>query len=221
MKPTHSNIQWVDDRLVQLYGPRNRKLNIDPLEELISTILSQNTTDTNRDRAYRSLRTAYPSWNDVYRADRDLLKESIKVAGLVEQKSRAIQSVLDYLYTNHGSFDMKWICREDPWEMIDLFTQIKGIGIKTMSIVLCFACGKDIFPVDTHVNRICKRLGFSPENATPNKTFSIMSEKIPSGRSRTLHLNMIKLGREICKARNPDCSGCVLLQRCPYGQQHA
>lgn len=219
MKPTKENVQWVNDRLEHLYGLRNQKSRPDPLEDLITTILSQNTTDTNRDRAFKSLKAKYTTWEEVYQSDREELKETIRVAGLGEQKSKAIKASLEWLNEFHGSLDMNWVCQEDPQEMINLFTQVKGIGIKTISIVLCFACGKDVFPVDIHVNRVCKRLGLSSEKAAPNKTFRIMADLVPEGKSRSLHLNMITLGREICKARKPRCNECVLLEKCNFGQK--
>lgn len=220
MKPTQKNVQWVNDRLEDMYGLRTQKSRPDPLEDLITTILSQNTTDINRDRAYKSLKAKYPTWEEVYLSDRGELKEAIRVAGLGEQKSKAIKASLGWLQETHGSLDMNWVCNEDPQEMIKIFTQIKGVGIKTISIVLCFACGKDVFPVDTHVNRVCKRLGLSPAKATPNRMFRIMADLVPEGKSRSLHLNIIKLGREICKARTPQCDECILLEKCHFGQKH-
>lgn len=210
----------MNDRLEELYGLRKQSSRPDPLDDLIRTILSQNTTDVNRDRAYTELRKQYPSWGDLYSANRSELKEAIRVAGLAEQKSSAITASLEWLMETRGSLDMDWICDEDPEEMIRAFTQIKGIGVKTVSIVLCFACGKEVFPVDTHVNRICKRLGFVSVKSSPNRTFRIMADLIPEGKSRSLHLNMIRLGREICKARSPQCSACVLLPQCEYGQEN-
>ncbi|MCF7803461.1 MAG: endonuclease III [Candidatus Marinimicrobia bacterium] len=218
MEPTAQNVAWVDERLAEEYGRQEQKSRPGPLDDLIKTILSQNTSDVNSRRAYASLRERFDTWEDVRTVEAEEIAEAIRSGGLANQKSRRIQRVLNWLHENYDSLDIEWICREDPYKMIDLFTGIKGIGVKTISIVLCFSCHKNIFPVDTHVNRVCRRLGLSPKNATPTKTFWIMDDLVPDGEARTLHLNVIRHGRTVCTARNPGCEQCVLLPQCNYGK---
>ena len=220
MNPTPANINWVNTRLENQYGKPEISSERTPLESLVRTILSQNTSDVNSQRAYQNLREQYPTWEKVLSASQDALADAIRSGGLANQKSRRIQRLLTWLQENYGSFELYWICGEDPYEIIEQFTAIKGIGVKTIAIVLCFVCDKDIFPVDTHVNRVCQRLGFVNEHSPPVKTFWTMDDHIPGGRAKELHLNMIAHGRSTCRARNPECSDCVLLSKCVYGQDN-
>ncbi|MBS1271760.1 MAG: Ultraviolet N-glycosylase/AP lyase [Candidatus Marinimicrobia bacterium] len=218
MKMTQQNVDWTVAQLESVYGEPEQNTRPKPMDNLISTILSQNTSDVNSRRAYKSLREHFPTWEDVYAAKPEAVAGAIRSGGLANQKSQRIKRVLEYVRTNNGSFDLEWICGEDPYDIIDEFTGIKGIGVKTISIVLCFSCHQNVFPVDTHVNRICQRLGFVPEKSAPKKTFWTMEEYIPDGKARTFHLNVIHHGRTICKSKNPQCSECVLLTKCDYGQ---
>lgn len=218
MEPQSGEIRWCHKRLVAVYGTPSIRSTRDPLDSLMRTVLSQNTSDTNRDKAYRSLKEKFPTWNQVKNAAPDVIEDAIRSGGLANQKTATMQRVLQWLTSEFGSLDISWICTEDPDTIMDMFTRIKGIGIKTMAVVLCFACQKDIFPVDTHVNRICIRLGLVSSKSTPDKTFRFMNALVPAGLSQTLHLNMIRHGRETCKARKPNCTECVLLDKCDYGQ---
>ncbi len=220
MDAVPEDIQWCHDRLTAYYGNPPMKPRRDPLETLMRTILSQNTSDVNRDKAYQSLKGRFPSWDSVKAAEPQEIATAIRSGGLANQKTERIRRVLTWLEQRHGSLDLSWICEENPDQMIDLFTRIKGIGVKTISIVLCFSCRQDIFPVDTHVNRVCRRLGLVPEKASPEKTFWLMKQVIPAEISQPLHLNMIRHGRQICKSRQPTCNDCVLLEHCEYGLQN-
>ena len=219
MRPTDSNFLWLHQQLVDAYGMPPAKAGRDPLETLMNTILSQNTSDVNRDKAYRGLKSRFSSWDAVKSAPLVELAEAIRPGGLANQKSRRMQNILRWLEREFGSLNLDWICERDPDEMIKLFTAVKGIGVKTIAIVLCFACGQDVFPVDTHVHRVSKRLGLVPEKATPEKTFRLLHPLVPAGLSQSLHLNMIRHGRQTCKARKPLCEECGLLEKCDYGSR--
>lgn len=218
MTPQKEQVARLNTLLENFYGLPGRTSRDNPLDTLIKTVLSQNTSDVNSRRAYKSLKNTFQNWEEVLESHIDDIAESIKSGGLANQKSQRIQRVLKWLKYNYNTLDMQWVCQQDPYEIIDEFTDIKGIGIKTIAIVLCFDCGQDIFPVDTHVNRVCKRLGLSPANASPTKTFWIMDELVPAGKSKSLHLNVIRHGREICKSRKPLCNKCMLLDVCNYGR---
>ncbi len=220
MKPTTENIGILAEHLEEEYGIPERSSSKSPLDMLISTILSQNTSDINSRRAFDSLQQEYCSWEDVHEAPKDDVADAIRSGGLANQKSRRIHRVLSWLDQQHGSLSMEWICDEDPYDIIDQFTDIKGIGVKTISIVLCFYCRHDVFPVDTHVNRVAGRIGLVSEKSSPSRTFQKLDPIIPDGKSMSLHLNMIKHGREICTSRNPQCEGCIVLKLCNYGQRH-
>lgn len=193
-------------------GPGN------PLSSLIMTILSQNTNDRNRDQAYRALRAQFPTWEAVMNADVGAIASAIRPAGLANQKSARIQEILRWIDQTYGALNLDFICNQEPATVIETFLKLKGVGIKTISVVLMFACGVDIFPVDTHVHRLCQRIGLVPENATAEKTFALMQPLVPAGKSYSLHMNFLKLGRTICKARAPQCSICPIRLDCRTGK---
>lgn len=208
----------IDEILEQQFGKPVLKNPQNPLDNLILTILSQNTNDKNRDHAYTRLREKFPAWEDVMNADVHEIETAIKPGGLGRQKSQNIKNVLVWIKESFGELNVDFLCEMDADESIKLFCSQKGIGIKTMAVVLCFSCGIDIFPVDTHVHRICRRLGLVPDNASAEKTFYIMKEFVPKGKSYSLHLNFLKLGRTICFARKPRCEDCSLRPYCTYFQ---
>ncbi|MGQ9559400.1 MAG: endonuclease III domain-containing protein [Candidatus Oleimicrobiaceae bacterium] len=188
----------------------------DPLDVLIRTILSQNTNDRNRDLAYDALRARYPRWELLLDAPVEEIAAAIRVAGLSNQKSARIKQILAWIAHRYGALDLRPICAQPPGEVIDTFMRLKGIGIKTISVVLMFACGHDIFPVDTHVHRICLRLGLVPPGSSAEKTHRLMQPLVPQGKAYSLHMNLLRLGRSICRARTPNCQACPLRTLCPY-----
>jgi endonuclease-3 len=200
------------------FGIPERKSNLDPLSNLILTMLSQNTNDKNRDRAYQRLKQRFPTWYQVMEADVKELEESIRPGGLAKQKSERIKNILKWIYQENGSLNLDNLCTMNPGEAIEKFCQLKGIGVKTISVVLMFSCGIDIFPVDTHVHRICRLLGLVSKNTTAEKTFWSMKLLVPEGKSFSLHINFLKLGRSICLARKPRCEQCPINRYCDYYQ---
>lgn len=191
----------------------------DPLDSLIRTLLSQSTNDNNRDLAYRRLRERFPAWRDVMEADREEVAEAIRPAGLGNQKSGRMIALLRWIEEEFGSLDLGFLQEMPTEEAFERFTQVKGIGVKTMAVVLMFACGRDVFPVDTHVHRIVRRLGLVPERADAVKTFKLMAPLVPDGKSYSLHMNLLKFGRTICTARNPRCLDCPLYDLCPWPEK--
>jgi endonuclease-3 len=150
-------------------------------------------------------------------ADVNDIANAIRPAGLGNQKSQRIQEILQWIKEHYGALNLDFICDMDPQEVMDTFCKLKGIGVKTMSVVLAFSCGVDIFPVDTHVHRLCRRIGLvPPDTKSPEKTFHFMQTRVPQGKAFSLHLNLIKHGRTICKARKPLCEQCSLTEMCDY-----
>jgi len=186
----------------------------DPLEVLIRTILSQNTNDRNRDMAYQRLVERFPTWEALLEADVQEVAEAIRPAGLANQKSQRLKDILRWIQETYGRLDLDFICHEPVDSVIRTFCRLKGVGIKTISVVLLFACGRDIFPVDTHIHRIARRLGWVPEKASAEKTHQLLQGLVPPGQAYALHLNLLKFGRTICLARNPRCNQCILVQFC-------
>lgn len=195
--------------------PRLRKRE-KPLEVLIKTMLSQNTNDRNRDKAYASLKARFPRWEDILNSSPGEVSRAIRVGGLSHRKGKRIYDLLRWIEGRYGEITLQPICQMDFAQAWENLGGVKGIGVKTLAVVLLFACEKDIFPVDTHVHRICLRLGIVPFRATAEKAFWIMRDLVPPGKSLSLHLNMIALGREICRPRNPHCPLCPLNSECAY-----
>ncbi|MCK5734212.1 MAG: endonuclease III [Candidatus Latescibacteria bacterium] len=188
----------------------------DPLDALIQTILSQNTSDTNSGRAYERLKSRFPTWEEANAADVREIADAIRSGGLANLKSERIKGVLAWLEKTRGALDLDFIRDRKPDEAIRILGSLKGVGIKTISVVLMFACGAEIFPVDTHIHRITRRLGLAPENASAEKVHEVMQELVPQGKAYSFHMNLLKFGRTICHWRNPRCEQCPLTEECVY-----
>jgi len=213
-----AKVEQIIAALEQRFGTPQQVSKLDPLSNLVLTILSQNTNDKNRDQAYQSLRTAFPTWEEVMQAPVEAIESAIRPGGLAKQKSIRIKNILQWIHQKYGALNLDALCTMHPEQAIETFTQLKGIGVKTISVVLMFSCGVDIFPVDTHVHRICRRIGFVPATATAEKTFWLMQPVVPKGKSFAFHINLLKLGRTICLARKPRCPECPINQHCDYYQ---
>ena len=209
-------INKINSLLINHFGipERNKKLP-DPVDMLIATILSQNTNDKNSYRAYKNLKKEYPNWEMILEANREDIEDVIKVAGLGKQKSAAIKNFLDDLHSKRNKISLDDIVQKKEPEILAELTEYKGIGIKTASCVLLFALDKNVCPVDTHVHRTLNRIGIVKENS-PEKTFWRINKKLPEGLAHQFHTNLIRLGREICKPKKPNCSACPLLKICDY-----
>jgi endonuclease-3 len=186
------------------------------LDELISTILSQNTNDTNRDRAFSSLKERFPTWEDVRDADVKEIIEVIRTAGLANQKGPRIKNILEQIEDQRGSLNLDFLSYMPPEEAREWLLQFKGVGEKTAAIVLLFSLDKPAFPVDTHIYRVTGRLGIRPEKMNPDTAHHYLASLFSPETYYSAHLNIIRLGREICTARNPDCPCCPLRDICEY-----
>lgn len=186
----------------------------DPLEVLIRTILSQNTNDRNRDLAYEELRRRCPRWEDIVEADPEDIADAIKVGGLARQKSVRIKDVLQWVQERWGNMNLTPLCDMETAEAMKILLSLKGVGPKTANCVLAFGCGRDAFPVDTHILRITKRLGLITPEVTADKAHGLLAQLVPNGTAIPLHLNLIRYGRETCKARQPRCGRCLFPQLC-------
>ena len=203
--------------LEQVMGLPSREHVLPPLENLMLTLLSQNTNDVNRDKAYERLRMRFPTWENVMHADVREVADAIRLAGLANQKSERMQAILRWIQNRYGALNLDCLCMMTRQEAIDTFCQLKGIGIKTISVVLAFSCGVDIFPVDTHVHRLCNRLGLvNPPTKSAEQTFELMQQRVPAGKAYAFHLHLITHGRTTCKARTPECQRCPLTELCDY-----
>lgn len=209
----------IHERLLEFYGQPEWRNPLPPLDELVSTILSQNTNDTNRDRAYMSLRRHFPTWEEVRDADPDEVIAAIRPAGLANQKGPRIQAVLAEISAQRGSLNLDFLAGLPAEQAMDWLQQFKGVGPKTASIVLLFSLDKPAFPVDTHVYRVTGRLGIRPLNLTADQAHQFLGELFPPETYYAAHLNLIRHGREICQARLPRCPECPIRDLCAYYAQ--
>lgn len=209
-------VNTIVPELEKHYGIPTNKHKSRPLDSFILTMLSQSTSDHNRDLAYQRLKSYFPTWEAVCKAPVNEIAEAIRPGGLANQKSARIKAFLEWIKNTYHELNLDFVCQMSSEAVIEIFSLIKGIGIKTISVVLLFACNKDIFPVDTHVHRICKRLGLVAEKTTAEKTHWQMQPLVPPGKSLSLHLNFLKLGRSLCRPSNPRCSECPINVLCDY-----
>jgi endonuclease-3 len=206
----------VHQRLLEVYGIPEWRQPLSPLDELVSTILSQNTNDHNRDLAFNSLRGRFPHWEDVRDAPVEEIISAIRIAGLANQKGPRIHAVLKQITDERGDLDLSFL-KALPFEEAKAWLlRFKGVGPKTAAIVLQFALDKPAFPVDTHIHRVSGRLGLRPEKMTAEQAHMHLGQLFPPDEYGPAHLNLIRLGREICKARKPDCPNCPVNRWCDY-----
>jgi endonuclease-3 len=206
----------VYQRLLDFYGYPEWRNPLPALDELVSTILSQNTNDTNRDRAFTGLRERFPTWEAVRDAPPDGVVAAIRPAGLANQKGPRIQAVLRSITEQVGSLDLELLRALPADQARDWLMQFNGVGPKTAAIVLQFSLGKNAFPVDTHIYRVSGRLGLRPANMTVEQAHPHLAALLPPETYYAAHLNLIRLGREICQARRPNCPACPLQDLCDY-----
>jgi endonuclease-3 len=211
------NVLKIRQRLIDTFGMPVWRDPHPPVDELVSTILSQNTNDDNRDTAFHNLKAKFNNWKAVMRADTDEVIEAIRSAGLANQKGPRIQQVLkDIAAHNGGHIDLAFL-RDWPTEQARTWLmERKGVGPKTAAIVLLFSMGIPAFPVDTHIYRVTGRLGIRPEGLNVEKTHTYLEERIPADAFYDLHLNLIRLGREVCGARKWECFRCPLEDLCAF-----
>lgn len=208
----------IYQRLLDFYGQPVWRNGVPAIDELVSTILSQNTNDRNRDQAYHALRQRLPTWEAVRDADPAQVIDAIRPAGLANQKGPRIQGVLREISAGQGSFDLDFL-RDWPREKaLAWLRKFKGVGPKTAAIVLQFALGVPAMPVDTHVYRVTGRLRLHPETMSVEDTHAYLESLLPPETYYAAHLNLIRLGRELCHPRKPNCPACPLNDLCEFAQ---
>jgi endonuclease III len=208
----------VHKRLLDFYGQPTWRNPLPPVDELVSTILSQNTNDLNRDRAFESLRQRFPAWEQVRDADPGSVTAAIRPAGLANQKGPRIQQALRGISAERGSLDLHFLKDLPLEEARAWLMKFKGVGPKTAAIVLLFSLGRPAFPVDTHIYRVTGRIGLRLEKMTVEETHVHLEKLLPPETYYAAHLNIIRLGREVCAARKPACQRCPLRELCKYAK---
>lgn len=202
--------------LAQVYGEPVWQPHNPPVDELVCTILSQATSDGNRDKGFNALKERFPDWDSVMNAAPDDVIDTIYSAGLANQKGPRIQAALRFITTERGAIELDFLNQMSLDEAQKWLTQIHGIGPKTAAIILLFSFGRPAFPVDTHVYRITRRLGLIGHKVTADKAHNILQNMGEPDTFYPMHINLIRHGRTICLARHPKCEICVLNQLCDY-----
>ncbi|HEU5431040.1 MAG TPA: endonuclease III [Thermomicrobiales bacterium] len=217
----NDRLRLIADRLQQEYRTPAWRRHGDPLDELVSTVLSQHTSDINTARAFASLRAKLPAWDEVVSAPVETVATAIRTGGLANVKAPRIQAILRRIDAERGTFDLDDLAAMDVAGARRWLTALPGVGPKTASCVLLFSLGKAAFPVDTHVHRVTRRLGLTPPEATPESVQAAIERELGDDRDALyrLHLNLIRHGREVCRARHPRCEACILSDWCEtYGR---
>lgn len=191
----------------------------DPIETLVETILSQNTNDRNRDAAFAGLKTAFPSWKDAASASLASIGRAVRSAGLWRRKAAAVRRALRWAIDRYGAPTLAPLRGMETGEAMAALLGIKGVGQKTACVVLAMNLGRDVFPVDTHCLRLLTRLGVLPAGTTADAAHRIMRGITPEGKSLSFHLNLIRHGREVCRAGRPRCGACAIAAVCPSARR--
>jgi endonuclease-3 len=213
-------VRRVARRLAQEYGDARFEGPGDPLSGLVSTILSQNTTAVNTRRAFAALRRRFPSWEEVAAAPLGQIEDAIRPAGLGAQRARRIQKILQHLRDVQGRPSLDFLADLSVEEARDFLLTLPGVGPKTAACVLLFELGREVFPVDTHVYRICRRLGWLEGDPGPDRAHQILEPQIPGSLRYSLHVNMVRHGRARCRPHRPRCHDCPLRPDCRWNAEN-
>ncbi|MFN8002733.1 MAG: endonuclease III [Acidobacteriota bacterium] len=211
-------VRFITQNLEATYGIPHNDRPDNPLDELIGTILSQSTTNINSSRAFASLRQRFPDWDAARQARPASIAAAIKSGGLAKTKSVVIKNVLEEILARCGNYDLSFLRTVPLAEAKAFLTSLKGVGPKTAACVLLFSCDRPVFPMDTHIFRILRRVGLVPEKYSDEQAHELMESLLPPKKHYSLHINLIRHGRLICRPQNPKCSECSLIEHCAFGQ---
>ncbi|HKR01046.1 MAG TPA: hypothetical protein VJT09_10255 [Pyrinomonadaceae bacterium] len=213
-------VRYIIQNLERTYGVPENKRSSDPLSMLVNIILSQATSDTNSDRTFAALRKRFPSWDALLRARTKTIADTIRAGGLANQKAAVIKDLLRQLKAEHGMLDLSFLHGLSNKEAVHYLSQFRGLGPKTIACTLLFACRKEVFPLDTHIFRILRRVGLIPQKCTDRRAHEIMNSIVPPGKFYSFHVNLIRHGRALCRPQDPLCQRCPIVEYCDYGQQN-
>jgi endonuclease-3 len=219
MKNLKTRAIAIHEKLIEAYGEPIWRTPLPAIDELVSTILSQNTNDINRDHGFKALRAKFPTWEAVRDAKADDVINAIRPAGLANQKGPRIQQVLRAITEERGSLNLDFLAGLPVEEARAWLTKFNGVGPKTAAIVLCFSLNMPAFPVDTHIYRVSGRTGLRPEKMTVEQAHPHLESLFPPETYYAAHLNIIRLGREVCNARKPNCPKCPIIKLCEYKEK--
>ncbi len=210
-------VRQADRLLKEAYGDKKWSQRANPIDGLVLTVLSQHTSDFNSKKAFAELKRLFPTWERVLKAPTRAIAAAIKGAGLANQKAPRIKAILKHIAQhNGGKMTLRFLADRPVADALAWLRKMPGVGPKTAACVLLFGFGRPAFPVDTHIYRIAKRLGWINEKVSEGKANELLDAVVPDDLKYRLHLNLIAHGRQTCKAQNPLCSGCVIKHLCAY-----
>ena len=197
------------------YGPFEWQPRYDPASELVYTILSQHTSDVNSERAFRALMATFGSLEAIAAADVADIEDAIRSGGLAKTKAPRIKAILNEVMRKVGSYDLSFLAEMPLEDAKAWLKELDGVGPKTAAIILCFSLGLPAMPVDTHIYRVSRRLGFIGPKVSAEQAHDILEPMVEPEDVFAFHLYLINHGRQVCKARRPRCADCVLAWGCP------
>jgi endonuclease III len=218
---TRAHLEEVVRVLAETYGPRPWHRHHPPVDELVTTVLSQSTTDVNQHRAFAALKAAFPDWDALRHAPVERVEAAIRPAGLAFQKAPRIQRILDRVAEEPRGADLEWLGEVPVPEAMAWLTALDGVGPKTAAVVLSFSFDKPVLPVDTHVHRIALRLHLVPPRTDAARTQVRLTARVRPEETYATHMRLVAHGRALCRARGPRCPECPLLPLCPAGRRLA
>ena len=219
--PGEGCIREVQRRLRAEQGAFAPKPVLPVIDEVVATVLSQHTSDTNSERAFAQLKERFPSWGQVAAAPAGQVADAIRCGGLADQKAPRIQQILAAIFERDGCLDLGRLYDLDDAAARAYLESLPGVGPKTAACVLTFAMGRAAFPGDTHVHRVSLRLGWLPAKTAADKAHRLLGQMVPADIRYDLHVAMIGHGRTVCRAQRPRCGACVLNDLCAHGRQNA
>jgi len=206
---------YVLERLTTAYGPVTWAPRLEPIDELIFTVLTQHTSDLNAERACKAMLARYPHWEDVIAADPTELADAIRSGGLANQKSVRLQRILREVRDKRGDFDLRFLAGLPLADAKAWLTALPGVGPKTAAVTLSFALGMPAMPVDTHIYRVAQRLGLITTKTSVEDAHRLLEAMVEPADVYRFHVLLIQHGRRTCRARSPLCGSCALGERCP------
>lgn len=218
-KPLRTTIAAICRRLGKVYGPVEPPEQWPVLDELIATVLSQNTSDANSGPAYDELRRRFRDWDEVRRAPPARIAKAIRQAGLANRKAPRIKAILQRIFEERGELSLEFLHALPTRQAQEYLAGFPGVGPKTVACVLLFACRKPVLPVDTHVHRLAQRIGLIGTRTDAVRAHEELARMVPPARVLEFHIQLIRHGRTACTARKPQCPDCPLLDLCREGRR--
>lgn len=208
---------YIVQNLEKTFGEPKLPPKSDPLAMLVNIILSQATSDANSSRTFENLKKRFGSWEKVLAAEESEIAGAIRLGGLANQKAAVIRDLLRRIKETSGALSLRFLEKMSNETARDYLSKFRGIGPKTVACTLLFASHKEVFPLDTHIFRVLRRMGILPEKISDTKAHALLDELVPQGKFYSLHVNLIRLGRKVCRPREPLCEECPIVEYCDFG----